>query len=291
VGKSTLINRVLGEKVAIVTPRPQTTRSRIYGFLNAPQGQMVFVDTPGFYTSTTPLNNALRRIAGTAASDSDVALVVVDVQGETPHLSEEDCAVLEAAQKTQGKVVLAINKIDLFDQKEALLPWIAHYTQRYSLAACVPVSARTGDGVLALLAVLWVLLPEGHPLFPQDVHTDQTERMLCAELVREHILYQISHEVPHSCMVVIEEFVDERREEGQGLCSVLGRIIVERDSQKAIVVGKGGHQIKEISSKSRLAMEKLLGSKVFLRLTVHVDPNWTHDAQSVKKYGIGQEDG
>lgn len=286
VGKSTLVNRLLGEKVSIVTPKAQTTRNRIHAILNRGDGQVVFVDTPGLTAPKDALRTALRSIAGNAAADADLSLVVVEARdSETPTLSEEDQAVLKTAASGTGRLVVALNKIDRLKNKELLLPLIAQYAEK-TRASVVPISALRSEGLDVLLEEVLELLPEGPPLFPTDLHTDQAERFLVAELVREQLLYQLRDEVPHSCHVVIESFEDERDDEGGGIVHIGGRILVERDSQKGIVVGKRGATIKDVSTKAREQMEAVLHAKVFLRLQVVVAKNWTQDARMVQRYGF-----
>ena len=289
VGKSTLVNALVGEKVSIVTHKPQTTRTRIRAIVNRPEAQLVLVDTPGLVPSDSALRRAMRRSASMAAADADATLVVAQIRGDAGELTDLDRDVLETAKKAPGPVVLAINKIDLLARKESLLPWMAAYQREHELAAIVPISARAGDGLDILMRELVAILPEGPPLFPPEMHTDQAERFLCAELVREQLLLQTHEEVPYTAAVVIESFEDQRREDGGGLCRIEGRIYVERESQKGIVVGKGGQRIKEVSHKARLEMEQVLGCKVYLRLTVHVDRDWTENEQAVHRYGYGPE--
>lgn len=285
VGKSTLVNRLLGEKVSIVSPKAQTTRNRIHAILNRDDAQVVFVDTPGLTAPKDALRKALRSIAGTAAADADAALVVVEVQpGDPSKLSAEDEAVLRTAAGGSGKVVVALNKIDRMPQMELVLPWIAGYAE-HTAAAVVPVSALRSDGLDALMEQILETLPEGPPMFPTDMHTDQAERFLVAELVREQLLYKLRDEVPHSCHVVVEVF-DDARDDSGGMVHIEGRILVERDSQKGIVVGKKGATIKEVSTKAREQMEAVLHAKVFLRLQVAVAKNWTQDPRAVQRYGF-----
>ncbi len=285
VGKSTLLNTLLGEKVAIVSPKPQTTRSRIHGILNHQAAQLVLVDTPGLTHGQGALARALRRTLGRAASDADVALVVTDCHGST-ELSAADREVLAEAQKSAGKVLVAINKVDLLARKDLLLPRMAAWTEAADLAAVVPTSAKSGEGTDALLAELTSALPESPPLFPKDMHTDAAERFLCAELVREQLLAHLHDEVPHATAVVIERFDDERDSGPHGLCRLEGRIYVERESQKAIVVGRGGSMIKSVSQAARCEMEDLLGCKVYLRLTVAVERDWTTSERAVQRFGL-----
>lgn len=287
VGKSTLTNALLGEKVSIVTPKPQTTRTRIHAIVNRPNAQLVLVDTPGFCGSETPLRRVLRKIAGKAPADSDVTLIVTDLKGKEPNISKTDREVIQAAMEGPGKVVLAINKIDRLPRKELLLPWIETFAAETSLHAIIPISALKGDGLDVLEETLLSLLPEGEAMFPPDMYTDQVERCMCEELIREQLLFQTHEEVPHSAAVVLEVF-DDGREAGK-MCRLEGRIIVARDSQKGIVVGKKGARIKEISTKARENIEELLGCKVFLRLAVAVDKQWTRHETSILRYGIGQE--
>lgn len=288
VGKSTLVNTLLGDKVSIVSPKPQTTRTRIHGILNTEDAQVVLVDTPGFCSDRGPLSRALRQIAGGAPGDADLTLVIAEVRGTSAEITEADAEVLELAKRGTGKLILAINKIDLLPQKETLLPWIAAYTTAYKLDAVVPISARTGDGLDILQEELTRHMPEGEALFPRDMHTDQAERVICGELVREQLLYQTQEEVPHSAAVVVDVFED-RRDEPSPMCYLEGRIYVERDSQKAIVIGKGGAQIKMLGQAARQHIEALLGCKVFLKLTVHVDKQWTKNERALRRYGLMPE--
>ncbi len=283
VGKSTLVNALLGEKVSIVTPKAQTTRTRIHGILNRDDAQIIFADTPGLSRPGTALRRAMRQVTGEAAADADVSLVVAECRSATAELSDADRDVLEVAKSGGKPVVLAINKIDRLERKELLLPWIALYSQQ--VPAVVPISAKKHDGLDVLVRELVGLLPEGPPLFPRDLHTDQAERFLCAELVREQLLFKLRDEVPHSAAVIIESFEDERRDDG-GLVTIHGRIIIERESQKGIVVGKGGAMIREISQAARREMEAMLGAKVFLRLTVHVERDWTDDERALARLGL-----
>lgn len=294
VGKSTLVNKLTGEKIAIVSPKPQTTRTRVQGIVNLPNAQIVLVDTPGFHTRATPLNRAMKRTAVQAIADADVGVVVIEVRGnvESPDevvISDEDIQVLSAAQKSEARLILALNKIDVLPRMEMLLPTMAKYHAQAQFAAVVPISARTGDGLDVLLAEICKLLPESAAMFPPDMHTVEIERDMCAELVREQLLMQTDQEVPHSTMVVVEVFDDERDEEGNGIVHIEGRIIVERDSQKGIIVGKGGQRIKSLSQQARLQMEQLLGCKVFLRMTVAVDKDWTQSEAAVRRYGFGKQ--
>jgi GTPase len=292
VGKSTLLNAFLGEKVAIVSPKPQTTRTRIQGILSRPEHQIIFVDTPGVCDGGTALRRSMRRIAGEAASSADVTLVVTEVEGHTPRIAREDKELVQAAGSGTGVVVVAINKVDRVQPKQALLPWIEKYAAELGAETIiVPISAKNGDGLEALERELVARLPESPALFPTDIHTDAAERFLCEELIREQVLLQTRQEVPHGVVVVIEVFEDERRDDPKspGLCRLEGRIYVEKESQKPIIIGRGGARIRELSEKARFEIEKLLGCKVYLRLTVHVDDDWTKNEARVRHYGFGEQ--
>jgi GTP-binding protein Era len=297
VGKSTLLNAILGEKVSIVTPKPQTTRTRINGILNRPGAQVVFVDTPGMVAGRSALHKAMRRLAGSVASDAEVALVLIAANTETPGVAPEDRDLVRRARRSGRRVVLALNKVDRVRPKTRLLPWIELCSRELGVETVIPISALRGDGVKEVVEVIVDLLPEGPAFFPTDLHTDAAERFLCEELIREQLLLQTQQEVPHRAAVVIESFEDGRRategegdgegeDDGGGLCRIEGRIIVERESHKAIVIGKRGARIKQVSERARIAIERLLGCKVFLRMTVHVDPRWTDDPRALRRYGL-----
>ena len=284
VGKSTLVNALVGEKVAIVSPKPQTTRTRIQGIVNRSDSQVVLVDTPGISHPDSALRKAMRRTTGLAVDGADASLLVVDCSHGQASLIDLDHEVLNTVSKARGRPVVALNKVDALARKEL-------YQKTLEPAAIVPISALRADGLERLMNELVALLPESAAMFPPELHTDQAERFLCAELVREQLLLQLREEVPYAAAVAVETFEDERREDGAGLVRIEGRIYIERESQKGIVVGKGGTRIKDVSQASRLAMEELLGCKVFLRLTVHVDPDWTNQEREVQRFGYGPDGG
>lgn len=285
VGKSTLLNRILGSKVAIVTPKPQTTRTRIQGVTSEDGAQIIWVDTPGFCRDGGPMAKALRQTAGSAAADADVNVLVVEVRGTEPVFSDADEEVFKAVRRAHSRLIVAINKVDAMGQKETLLPWMAAFQTKFEGMPIYPISARTGEGLEALLAGVEALLPEGPFLYPDDMHTDQAERVICAEMVREQLLLQTQQEVPHGSAVTIESFED-LRESSAPLCRIEARIYVERESQKPIVIGRGGHQIKAIGQAARHQMERMLGSQVYLGLSVHVDKQWTADTRALRRYGL-----
>jgi GTP-binding protein Era len=289
VGKSTLVNALTGQKIAIVSPKPQTTRTRITAILNRPGAQVTLVDTPGLTKGVDALRKAMRRISQTAAADADVALVIVEIERDRVELNAADRDVIAAARRSPGQIVVAINKVDRLKDKSVLLPWMETYAGEAGIDAIVPISAKRSDGLDILLGELISRLPESPPLFPDDMVTEQAERVICAELVREQVLLQTRQEVPHATAVVIEQFEDRRTEEG-GACHLQGRIYVERNSQKGIVVGKGGHQIKAIGETARHEMEAVLGCTCHLKLTVHVDKDWRRSERAVQRLGYGPLD-
>jgi GTP-binding protein Era len=277
VGKSTLLNRILGEKVAITSPRPQTTRNRITGILTRPEAQVVFLDTPGIHPARSRLNRNLVRVALQAIEETDAVLAMTDTYREALEQAEP---VLAALKRQSKPVVLAINKIDLVG-KPALLPLIDHYRQELDFAAIVPICALTGEGTQELLAELVRLLPEGPQLFPEDVFTDQSERFLATEIIREKIFNLTGKEVPYATAVEVEDWKEEER-----LLRIYATVWAERDSQKAILIGQGGQMLKRIGQEARLDLERLLGLKVFLQLWVRVRRDWRRDPRALHQLGL-----
>jgi GTP-binding protein Era len=278
VGKSTLLNRILGEKLAIVTPKPQTTRDRIAGVFNGPRGQIVFIDTPGVHGARGELNRFMVREALGIIPDVDAALLVVDATTDRPGEAEQ--AILRGLAEARRPTVLAINKVDTVKQKGALLPLLERWQEQAELRALVPISARRGTNVDRLVNELWPLLPAGEPLFAPDMLTDRTERFLAAELVREQLFLELRQEVPYAVAVVIEGW-----EERAADVVISANIIVERDSQRAIVLGKGGSMIREVGTRARIAIGELLQRTVHLKLHVQVHPDWTSSAEALASYG------
>ena len=275
-GKSSLLNRLVGEKLSIVSAKPQTTRHLVRGILNAADCQYIFVDAPGQQArSRTVLARALNRRATEAARDADVALFVL----EALRFGPEDRAALERIPEEQ-KVVAAVNKIDLLKNPALLIPFLERLSKTREFAAIVPVSARTGRNLLELLRALREALPQGPAIYPADQLTDRDERFFAAELLREKLFETMSEELPYRCEVVIESF----RHEGR-LRRIEATILVERDSQKAIVLGKGGERLKRMASAARKDMERLFGGKVYLGTWVKVRRAWTDDARVLKQLG------
>ena len=290
VGKSTLLNRVLGEKIAIVSPRPQTTRTRVLGVWNGADAQLAFFDTPGLHRAKGPLNARMVEVALSTLSEVDVVLLLIEAgtgPGGRVEVGEATRWAIEQVAKSGKPAVLGINKMDRAP-REALLPLIAAYKDLHSWTEVVPFSALDGENVDDLLDTLSKLVPESEqPLFPPDVMTDQAERQIAAEYVREQAMLRLREEVPYSVAVEIEEFDEAERESGKhGLVRISALIHVERDSQKGIVIGKRGAILKEIGQGAREGLERLLGCKVFLALRVKVDERWSERAESLKRFGL-----
>jgi GTPase len=278
-GKSTLLNTMVGAKVAIVSDKPQTTRGRILGVKNYPDGQIVFVDTPGIHRPLHRLNVRMVDAAVETLREVDVVALIFDASTKPGHGDEFVSALLE---KVRNPVVLVLNKIDLV-QKAKLLPLIERVQKWREFAAIVPVSAQTGDGVDRLERVLLEQLPEGDSLYPEDYLTDQPERTLVAETVREKILQHTRAELPFSTAVVVDKFDEEERER---MLRLYCTIFVEHDSQKAIVIGRGGEMIKRIGTEARKDLEETFETRVFLDLRVKVNPDWRNDDRALDDLGV-----
>ncbi len=265
-GKSTLLNRLIGEKVSIVSPKPQTTRNRIVGILTADDTQMVFLDTPGLHKPQNRLDDRMLKTVYTTADDTDIALLVAQADKRP---GKPEYMLLERIGANNTPCILVLNKVDDC-KKEEILPIIAAYAEKYAFAAIVPLSALTGDGCDHLLAEITKLLPEGDHVFPDDALTDQSERVLCAELVREQLIRTIHEEIPHGLVCETERF----EEIGNGKVEIDVLIVCEKASHKPILIGKQGTMLKQIGTRARLEMEKLLGAEVFLQLWVKVKEDW-----------------
>jgi len=273
-GKSTLLNRFVGQKVAIVTSKPQTTRNRIQGIVTRPEGQIVFVDTPGIHEATTALNRQMMREVAAALEGIDVLLMMVDASRTVPHA---DSFLLDKGQRFGGKTILALNKIDRVP-KPKLLPLLDAFGKAFPFAALVPISALKGDGCDELLQEIMKNLPEGEAFFPEDQITDQPERFLVGEIIREKAIDLTYHEVPHALAVVIDQF-----EEKPSLLRIHATLHVERDSQKKILIGHKGDMLKRIGTAARKELEKLLGTKIFLAMFVKVVEDWRENPQKVRE--------
>ncbi len=281
-GKSTLLNALLGEKLAIVTAKPQTTRHRIRGILPVENGQLVFVDTPGVHRGKKALNRHLRELALQTIPDVDA---IVYVRDATRVANEDDRVVIDAIRASKKPAVAVLNKVDRV-KKPKLLPIMAELAEAGVFQAIVPVSATRADGLEPLLDEVRAIVPEGPPLYPPDELTDRPVRFLAAELIREQLFLALADELPYSVAVQVTKFSPR---EGRRLVDVDATIHVERESQKGIVVGKGGERIKVIATRAREEIERLIDSKVNLQLFVRVEPNWTKSDKGLKKLGYTEE--
>jgi len=282
VGKSTLLNRIVGEKLAIVTPKPQTTRNRIAGVYNSDRGQIVFVDTPGVHGAKKELNRFMIGEALGLIPDIEAALLIVDAAAGPPGDAEE--RILRGLVEAGRPVVLGLNKVDALKDKGALLPILERWSKRPELKALVPISAKRGTNVDRLVGELWSLLPEGPPLYEPDQLTDRTERFLAAELIREQLFVSLRQEVPYAIAVVIDDW-----QERDADVVISASIVVERDTQRGIVLGKGGAMIRDVGTKARLAITELLQRPAHLKLTVRVELDWTSSPQAMAALGYRAE--
>ncbi|MGC1416187.1 MAG: GTPase Era [Candidatus Acidiferrum sp.] len=272
-GKSTLLNRLVGQKVAIVTSKPQTTRNRIQGIVTKAEGQIVFIDTPGLHSPDSALGRQMMHEVAAALEGIDVLLLMVDASRALPHA---DDLLLERAKRFRGKTILALNKVDGLP-KEKLLPLIEAFHHAFEFAAIVPISALKGDGCPGLIEEILRLLPEGEPYFPEDQVTDQPERFLAAEIVREKAIQAMYHEVPYALAVKVEKF-----EELPKLLRIEATMNVERDSQKKILIGRKGEMLKKIGTQARKELETLFDKKIYLGLFVKVVPDWRENPHAVR---------
>jgi GTP-binding protein Era len=279
-GKSTLLNRIVGHKLAIVSDKPQTTRTRIVGVKNYPDGQVVFVDTPGVHKPMHRMNVRMVDVALEAMRDVDVLALVVDAS-EKPGAG--DRFMLDLLKDVKTPVILVLNKVDLV-RKPKLLPIIEHYRGAHPFAEIVPASAADGTNVDVLEKLFLQYLPEGEPLYPPDYVTDQPERFFAAEIVREQVLQLTHDELPFSTAVVVDRF--EEPAGGRGTHTLYCTILVDRESQKPIVVGRGGAMIKKIGTAARQELERYFGAKVFLDLHVKVKSEWRNDERMLDELGL-----
>ncbi len=289
VGKSTLLNRILGEHVAIVTPRPQTTRTRILGVWNGKGAQLALFDTPGLHRAKGALNRRMVETALSTLKEVDAVLMLVEAgtgPGGRVEVGEATRWAIEEVARSGRPAILGVNKMDRAP-RPTLLPVIDAYRGLHAWEEIVPFSALTGENVDHLVEAIAKHVPEADaPLFPPDVMTDQAERQLAAEYVREQVMLQTREEIPYAAAVEVEEFDETSRRDRGGLVRISALVSVERDSQKAIVIGSRGSMLKKIGTKARENLERLLGCKVFLSLHVKVDERWSERAASLKRFGI-----
>jgi GTPase len=276
-GKSTLLNRLVGEKLAITSPKPQTTRHRLLGVLHLASAQLLFLDTPGVIEPQEALNVSLVEAALAALAEADVVVWLVEPRPPDPR----DRVLLPRLLALKAPLIIAINKIDLVD-KPRLLPLMAAYHDFFPDSPAVPLSAMVGDGLPSLVAEIVQRLPVAPALFPEEQLTDKTERFLVAEIIRERLFHHTGEEIPYAVAVAVEEFDEARRPE---LVRIQAVIYVEKTSQKGIVIGKGGRLLKRVGQEAREEAEELLQAKVFLDLWVKVWKNWRRDPRALRQFG------
>lgn len=280
VGKSTLLNAIIGEKVAIVSSKPQTTRNRIIGIETRGEDQFVFLDTPGMHRPQNSLGDFMVKTANSTMQDADAVILVIDASKEITAVEEK---VIDYLKISGTPAILAVNKTDLAD-REKIMETLAFYSAKHGFDAYVPICARNGKGVDTLLEECSKFLCEGEWLFDGDMITDQTMRQVVAEIIREKILRTLNKEVPHGIAVVIEEYKDENT-----MVSIRAEIFCEKVSHKGIIVGKGGEELKRVGSYARADIEKLVGKKVYLNLWVKVKENWRDSSNLVSNFGYKEE--
>ncbi len=278
VGKSTLLNVLVGEKIAIATHKPQTTRNRISGILNTDRGQFVFVDTPGIHNAATPLNRQMVATATDTFRNADILCLVIEAGSG---LHRDDLFIIESLKTFNLPAILAINKTDLV-VKSSLLPLIDEIRKKHSFSAIVPLSALKSEGVGVLVDEIWNLLPEGQAFFPDDIMTDRSERFIAAEIIREKIILLTHQEIPYATAVMLESF---KEDEEKKIIRIQATIHVEKESQKGILIGKKGSMLKRIGIRAREEMEAFFGMKIYLELFVRVQKDWTHDARMLNEFG------
>jgi GTP-binding protein Era len=278
-GKSTLLNRLVGEKVSIVTDKPQTTRHVVRGILTRPKGQIIFLDTPGIHKPIHRMNERMMNSVREAMASVDLILLIVDSSAPFGHGDE---FTVDLLRPVATKKMLLLNKIDAIEKKD-LLPIIKRYSGLGDFEQIIPLSALTGENVEEVLKQIFVLLPEGPMFYPPEQISDQPERAIAAELIREKLILLTKEEMPYSTAVIIDQF-----EEGEKMHRIFATIFVERDSQKGIVIGRGGQRLKEIGTQARKDLESFFGRKIFLELRVKVKKNWRDDEQTLRTLGLGE---
>ncbi|MCE5336493.1 MAG: GTPase Era [Desulfobacteraceae bacterium] len=282
VGKSTLLNKLLKQKISITAPKPQTTRNRITGILTGGDYQIVFIDTPGIHKAEDEFNRGLVDTALSTLSEADAVIFMIEPDTAGQHMNE---FILQNLREIGTPVILVINKVDALSDKRLLLPLMQRFQERMDFRAIIPASALSGDGTDQVLAGVLALLPEGPKFYPEEYVTDQPERFFVAELIREKIFHLAHQEVPYAVAVMVDRFTEmEERER----IEIDATINVERDSQKAIIIGKGGLMLKEIGKQARKEIETFLGCHVYLSLFVRVQKNWRKDLRALAEFGYRQ---
>lgn len=277
VGKSTLINRLVGEKIAIISSKPQTTRNNILGILTEEHMQIVFTDTPGIHEPSSMLAELMVKSANDAMKDTDAILFLVEPIANVGRTEEK---IIENLKKLQTPVILLINKIDTV-QKDILLSVISKYTEKFDFAAVIPISARRADGIDAVKQELLPFLNEGPQYFPEDMVTDQPERQIAAEIIREKLLHTLNKEVPHGIAIEIFKMADKKNQ-----ISIEANIYCEKQSHKGIIIGKGGEMLKKVGTNARTELERMYDKKVFLNLWVKVDEDWRNKRGKIANFGF-----
>ena len=277
-GKSTLLNRMLGEKISITSKKPQTTRNRILGVVHRPGAQIVFIDTPGIFAAKDTLNLRIVDTALSALGDSDIILFVLDAANPDP---ASEYFLVKRLQKQKGPVVVALNKIDLIEKTD-LLAMIKKWSTEYYFDVIVPISATEGTQIEELIEAMEQVLPVGPPYFPEDALTNVSERFIVAEMIRESIFRLTGEEIPYATAVTVDSFKEEKDD---GLIKIEATIHLERGSQKGIIIGKDGSKIKRIGTESRKKIEHMLDARVYLKLFVRVQKNWRKDTRALRKFG------
>jgi len=280
VGKSTLLNSILGEKVTIVSNKPQTTRNRITGIYTEGEIQFVFIDTPGMHKPKNSLGDFMVKTADTSMKDADAVILVADAGRK---ISETEKNVISYIKESGAGSILALNKVDLY-RREQIAETIAAYAAEYDFDAVVPISAKKGENVKIVLKECEKFLGESEWFFPDDIVTDQPERQIAAEIIREKLLRALDREIPHGTAVVIEDFKDE-----DTLISIRAEIFCEKESHKRIIIGKNGAVLKMVGSYARADLEKMFGTKIYLNLWVKVKENWRDSIQAVNNFGYREE--
>jgi GTP-binding protein Era len=278
VGKSTLLNQMMGQKISITSKKPQTTRNRILGVVHRPYSQFIFIDTPGIHKAKRPLNIRIVDAAISSIGNVDIVLIMMDVANPDP---ESETLILKKLDKIKQPVILVLNKIDLV-KKPDLLTIMDKWAKEYPFEAIIPVSAISGNEIDELVEAMEPLLPEGPPYYPEDTVTDMPERFIAAEMIREKVFRLTGQEIPYSTAVTITSFSEEKN---GALLKIHATIHVERGSQKGMIIGKNGSKLKMIGTEARKEIERMVGAKVYLKLFVRVHKNWSKDTKALRKFG------
>lgn len=290
VGKSSLLNNLLGQKVSIVSDKPQTTRTRIMGVYTKDDTQLVFIDTPGFHKPRNTLGEKMIQAVGEGMSDVDAAVLVVEATTkfrlEDGELPAAEKALIDQLKRKNLKTVLVINKIDILQKKEELLSLITAYTNAFNFSAVIPLSAKTGDGCDILLSELTGFAKKSAHYFDDDAVTDQPDRVMVCEIIREKALYSLDKEIPHGIAVGIDRFFERDDASGDPIIEIYATIYCERDSHKGIIIGKNGSMLKKIGIDSRFELEKFFGTKILLQLWVKVKRDWRNSEALIRNFGL-----